>query len=368
MKKSKKSISAMMLLIIYVFLLIPINASATLTNNYAEKTDIIANKSTNIDISSRIYESIFGKDEAKTNAKPRLIVGGDAFGIKINEQHPRVCETNGKSELKIGDLILELNGKEISSYKDVDRILSEFEGVNLQAKILRDGKETSITLHPDFTDGKARLNVSLKQSNIGIGTITFINPYTNEFGGLGHGVCDTSGELFEVSDGVATSVIITGVKRGTQGKPGELCGALGKGVLGEIRINSHEGVFGRLNCEPLTDAETVEIGERNSVKIGKAQIISTLKNGKKATYDIEITDVDYTSDTSKSFKIKVTDEALIAISGGIVRGMSGSPIIQDGKLVGAVTHVMVANPTEGYGIFIENMLNAANNQSQQKAA
>jgi stage IV sporulation protein B len=163
--------------------------------------------------------------------------------------------------------------------------------------------------------------------------------------------------------GEATTVILGGAVRGEAGAPGELRGVLTEKYLGTLEANTECGVFGTLTDDALrtlTENSTrYAIAGRRQVHEGDATIISTVKNGRSGEYKITITDIDRGSDGTKSFRIKVTDEALIAMTGGIVRGMSGSPIIQDGKLVGAVTHVMVANPTEGYGIFIENMLNAS---------
>ena len=167
---------------------------------------------------------------------------------------------------------------------------------------------------------------------------------------------------------MTTKVILGGIKRGECGKPGELSGALGKVNTGTILSNTECGIFGKLGDAELENAELYKIAKKEEISIGKAEIISTVKNGKTARYEIEIKEIKLDEDGSKCFKIKVTDETLIALTGGIVRGMSGSPIIQNGKLVGAVTHVMVANPTEGYGIFIENMLKSAGNAINQKAA
>ena len=163
-----------------------------------------------------------------------------------------------------------------------------------------------------------------------------------------------------MDSGEVCGVILGGVHRGESGKPGELCGILTDEDFGDLTVNSGCGVFGILTDQAKLQGEKIAVAGRDQVKEGEAKIISTLKNGKTAEYKIEIFDIDRDSTGSKSFRIRVTDEALKAMTGGIVRGMSGSPIIQNGKLVGAVTHVMVANPTEGYGIFIENMLNAAN--------
>ena len=351
MRKLKKSAVALALLFIYIFSLTPLSVSA----EYIET----AGKAQDVQISSRIYELIFGKETKRSDGELRLIPGGDAFGIKITEDHPTVARVDGESELLVGDKLLAVNGKSIESAQDIHNALAAYSGGKLVFTVQRNGEKMTLSVTPCVIDGEARLNVALKQASSGIGTITFIEPESRIFGGLGHAVCDSTGKVLELCDGLATSVILTGVKRGESGKPGELCGVLGRGHLGRISINSECGVFGVLDCRPLSKESAIPVGMRDSVKLGEAEIISTLKNGKKANYTIEITDIDYSSTTSKSFKIRVTDDALLAISGGIVRGMSGSPIIQDGKLIGAVTHVMVADPTEGYGIFIENMLNAS---------
>ena len=167
--------------------------------------------------------------------------------------------------------------------------------------------------------------------------------------------------------GDVCGVILGGIHKGESGKPGELCGVLTDKDLGDITVNCECGVFGIMTDIPAS-AQAISVGRRDQVTEGEATIISTLKNGKTAEYKIEIYDIDRDSEGSKSFRIRVTDETLKALTGGIVRGMSGSPIIQDGKLIGAVTHVLVADPTEGYGIFIENMLNTVSLAKQQKAA
>ena len=191
--------------------------------------------------------------------------------------------------------------------------------------------------------------------------LIYVNPKTGDFGGLGHGICDTdTGEVIDFTEGQVTGVILSGVKKGEEGKPGELSGLLTDKVTGELYANTECGVFGRLDTVPDSLTQTaVQIAHKDEVHEGEATILSTVKMGAAKEYKIEISEINKSSTGTKSFKIKVTDPTLIAITGGVVRGMSGSPIIQDGKLVGAVTHVMVANPTEGYGIFIENMINAS---------
>ena len=218
-------------------------------------------------------------------------------------------------------------------------------------------------------DGEYHLGVILKDTTRGIGTVTYYDPEENTFGGLGHGICSKDGnDIIKMTRGTVTSVILAGAVRGEVNAPGELRGVLTDKVIGTLRANTECGVFGTIDTAALRQSEPIYTAQRSEVKPGAATILSTVKSGKKQSFDIEIYDIDRASSGTKSFRIRVTDDTLITLTGGIVRGMSGSPIIQNGKLVGAVTHVMVNNPTEGYGIFIENMLNASVNTRNELPA
>ena len=320
-----------------------------------------------LNVSSRLYELLFKK--SKNTGRLYLIPGGDVFGINIKAEHVTVNSSKEGSPLKKGDKILTVNGVKIKSADDVTNALNTSGGCTAKIEIIRGGEKMTLTAIPRYEEGSYKLGVTLRSLASGIGTVTFVDPDTGVFGGLGHGVCEfESSELVEMESGEATGVILGGVVKGEVGKPGELSGILNKKHIGCIERNNECGVFGVLENQSYCNAPPIPVAKKDEVKVGNAEIISTIKNGKRSVYKIEITEITDSQSATKSFKIKVTDPMLIALSGGIVRGMSGSPIIQDGKLVGAVTHVMVADPTEGYGIFIENMLNAANNQSQQKAA
>ena len=325
-------------------------------------------KEDDVRISSRLLELLFGKNEEKD--KVLLIPGGAIFGAKIKQKYVSVQNPGDIRGLKAGDKILSVNGTKVGCAIDVKNVIQAAEGNEIFMVCERDGKEISVKIVPAKSQGEYKLGLVLKDGAAGIGTVTYIDPETGEFGGLGHGICDTdTGEVIDFSEGRVTGVVLSGVKKGEEGKPGELSGLLTDKVMGVLYSNTECGVFGKLDKIPDSlKGEAIEIAHRDEVHNGEATILSTVKVGCLKEFKINISDIDKTSTGTKSFKIKVTDPALIAITGGVVRGMSGSPIIQDGKLVGAVTHVMVANPTEGYGIFIENMLNAANNQSQQKAA
>lgn len=321
--------------------------------------------SENIKVGSRFWELLFGKDEPK-----KLIVSGDVFGIKIDQKYATIVDAPGVPALKCGDSIISINHKEVTSAKEVKDAINSSGGSSVTLAVKRGNETLKFELVPKLENNEYRLGITLKDTTAGIGTITYIDPETGCFGGLGHGICDAeSGAVVEIKGGCATEVLLGGIHKGEVGNPGELSGIMTDKLLGKIDKNTEVGVFGRLNSiDTLGDTNAYEIADKNEIKAGEATIISTLKNGKKAEYKIEIYDIDKNSSGSKSFKIKVKDSALIAITGGIVRGMSGSPIIQNGKLIGAVTHVLVADPTSGYGIFIENMLNAAAKNPNQKAA
>ncbi len=308
-----------------------------------------------IEINSRIYELLFKKETKDI----KLIPGGDVFGIKIIEPNVTVSSSTPQNPLKIGDKILSINGNEIKSSEDISKALKASGSGACRLEIIRGGEKINLYITPRKEGDTYKLGVTLRNIACGIGTLTFIEPNTGYYGGLGHGVSDSAGNLIEILKADATGVILSGVVRGEAGSPGELSGILDKNVIGCIVSNTKCGIFGTMSTDKYYTRQPMPIGTKDTVKAGEAEIISTVKNGTRATYKIEITDIDYKNGETKSFKIKVTDPALLTITGGIVRGMSGSPIIQDGKIIGAVTHVLVNDPTSGYGIFIENMLKQA---------
>ena len=329
----------------------------------AESTD-------GIKISSRLWELLFDSEKRDTGlsiSRMMLCPGGGVFGVLIDEVGATVCG-GSCGKLTTGDRILRVNGITVTDGKEIEDAARASNGRALLLDVVRGDENLRMTVTPKQIDGEYKLGVTLRSQTAGIGTVTFVDPETLAFGGLGHGVTDNAGNLISVEKGAATGVVLGGCKRGESGRAGELTGILNKTRLGSIFTNTPCGVFGKFDALPSGIESAIPVGYRNEVKLGTAEIISTVKSEKRQHYKIEITEIDLDENGSKSFKIKVTDPTLIALTGGIVRGMSGSPIIQDGKLVGAVTHVLVANPTEGYGIFIENMLNSANQQAQPKAA
>lgn len=324
-------------------------------------------------ISSRLLDLFLGKEKTKSDTL-YLCPSGHAFGMKLCQSGATVTAIRAPESpigkmLAVGDIILSIDGTPIEGAAALCQRLGEMR-TPFSLTVLRGNEKKSFTVHPDSAEQGTRLGIEVKDTAAGIGTITFIDPTSGAFGGLGHGICSPiSGELYPMKSGKATEVILGGVHKGAEGKPGELRGVLSHTEIGTLESNTACGVFGTItDIGAASLSDPLPVGTRAEVALGDAEILSSIKNGAPARYTVRITDIDRDARDSKSFRIEVTDPALIALTGGIVRGMSGSPIIQDGKLVGAVTHVMVANPTEGYGIFIENMLEAAQQGVQPKAA
>ena len=264
--------------------------------------------------------------------------------------------------LKSGDYIEAFNGKPMNTKEDLINAVNESKGRDSVVSVRRGGEEVEVSVKPVASaDGQYKLGAWVRDDTQGIGTITYIDMNGN-FGALGHGISDSdTGNLVESAEGALYTTEIMGIEKGTIGKPGMLSGVIYYGPqshMGDIKANTDEGIFGTVNQQfkKQISGEPLEIACRQDVKPGAAYIRSDV-SGELKDYEIEIQKVDYNSShKNKSMVIKVTDPELIALTGGIVQGMSGSPIIQDGKLAGAVTHVFVQDASRGYGILIENML------------
>ncbi len=302
----------------------------------------------------------------------RLCPGGTAFGVKMKTSGVVIVGMNDiegysknpayDSGLRIGDVIKEINGKKITVADDITKLIKDSGGNDLLVRYVRNGQEESLTVTPllDKTDNKFKTGIWVRDSTAGIGTVTFIDPQTGAFGGLGHGICDIdTGILLPIESGELYDVVISGINRGSSGSPGELRGFFLDDKKGTVDSNTECGVFGKMDKLPEEISEPIPIALRNEVVVGKAELICTTAENVSTSYEIEIQKIFDQSTNTKNFIVKVTDERLLEKTGGIVQGMSGSPIIQNGKLIGAVTHVLVNDPKRGYGIFIENMLTAS---------
>ncbi len=267
--------------------------------------------------------------------------------------------------LRSGDYIKEINGEPISDKEKFMDIVKKCDGQNITLKIERNDQEMEVCIHPVKNEDKEyKLGIWIRDNAQGIGTMTYIDA-DGRFGALGHGVSDVdTSTLMNLEDGTLYQTEIVSIQKGINGDPGELTGRIiydESKILGDIDYNGQEGIFGQCNeeAEVMMDQDPLPIGLKQEIEIGDAQILCSV-SGKSEYYGIQITGVHLDNDNiNKGIELRVTDSRLLDITGGIVQGMSGSPIIQDGKIIGAVTHVLVNDPTRGYGIFIENMLEAA---------
>ena len=304
----------------------------------------------------------------------RLIPCGSPVGIYLKSKGIMVIGTgritgeNGMEmepavgKLKSGDYIEAFNGQKLGTKEELAEAVSHFQGENVTLTVRRNGAETQVKIKPvKGTDGSSKLGVWVRDDTQGIGTMTYVD-MNGCFGALGHGISDSdTGALVDIDGGELYETQILGIEKGQTGKPGVMSGVIyyGKGTkLGDVTENTTEGIYGTVNRHFLDSlqADAIPIGFRQDIQRGRAYIRSKV-SGEVKDYEIEIQKVDYGSvQKNKGLVLKVVDEDLLNLTGGIVQGMSGSPIIQDGKLIGAVTHVFINDPTRGYGIFMENML------------
>lgn len=270
-------------------------------------------------------------------------------------------ETPTKNILRPGDLILQANGEDLPNKETFLQVVEENGEKPMTLLIRRDGEEQTVEATPVYscTDGSCKLGVWIRDSIQGIGTVTFYDEETDSFGALGHGIYDVdTGGLMELKQGKITEAVLTEIVKGQKGAPGELSGRLEtEEVLGEIKKNTEIGIYGNTDQTAVFTGKSYPVASQTEIHTGDAVILSNIEGDEVKSYDIEIEKISrFGSDASKGLVVHITDEELLEKTGGIVQGMSGSPILQDGKLVGAVTHVFVQDPTRGYGIFIENML------------
>ncbi len=293
-----------------------------------------------------------------------LIPSGKAVGMKLKTKGVMVVgvEQDGhlpakKAGVKVGDIIQKVNDTPLQNTRHFEEILETVKNQTLILTVLRGEKECTLKLTPTLNQSNQYVcGFWLRDSAAGIGTVTFFTEDKTSFVALGHPVNDMDTDLtYSVRLGYLELVDIKGAKQAQKGKPGELVGVLSGETVGRICENTESGIRGNVKNQTIVTGEKVPVAEKNEVKNGKATILSTVSEEGTKEYEIEILRILDNSD-HKDFVIQVTDKELLSKTGGIVQGMSGSPVIQNGKLVGAVTHVFVNDSTKGYGIFIENML------------
>jgi len=274
--------------------------------------------------------------------------------------------------LAVGDRITHIAGKPAGSIAGLQELLAENDGKPLSLRVVRGGHTLTLTLSPakSVTDGLYKIGALLRDSMAGIGTMTFYDPENKIFGALGHGISDVkSDRLMPMDSGIAVTAEITGVRKGESGNPGELLGTLDDEKSGTIYANTDFGIYGYITDDALVPSgQALEVANPKQVTAGPVTILSCVDGFEVQPYQAEIVRVYPGSSGPRSFMLRITDTALIERTGGIVQGMSGSPVIQEGRLVGAVTHVMVGDPLRGYGLFASRMLETALDNHNAAAA
>lgn len=302
-----------------------------------------------------------------------VILGGEPFGIKIFcegvmvvklegfETENGVCCPAEKAGIKINDVILSANGKNLSSNTMLNDIITNSQGKEISLKIKRNEKELNIEVKPQKNiNNEYKLGIWVKDSTAGIGTITFYSQELSGFCGLGHGICDSdSGGLIPLYSGDVDMAYVASVTKSNNGDVGSLEGYFTSTDIGAATINTNSGIYGTIEQETIQGTE-IQVANKNEVTLGKASIYTTINGSEPEEYEIIITRIDKNNETL-NMVIEITDKELLDVTGGIVQGMSGSPIVQNNKLVGAVTHVLIDNVNCGYGIFAETMLENLSN-------
>ena len=305
---------------------------------------------------------------AANAAGRELVPMGNTVGIQMSTDGIIVVgfgtqdEMGGESPaeaagIRAGDVIVGVGGRSTRTAAEFLAAVSQLDGGDVEIQVLRSGEQKSFNVKPTRSEnGTWQLGIWLRDSVSGIGTVTFYDPENGTYGALGHPISDfDTGIIMPVGEGTIMFSTVVDVKPGVSGSPGELCGFFEiDDKIGNISINSESGIFGML--ESGQRKETIPVGTAGEIRTGKATILSNVRDTLIEEFEVEITRVYRGEENGRSMMISVTDPKLLQITGGIVQGMSGSPIIQNGKLIGAVTHVLVNDPTRGYGIAIEEML------------
>lgn len=311
-----------------------------------------------------------------------VALGGDNFGIKIFTSGVMVVgmtQVDSEQEainpaknagIQTGDIILTINGQSVSSNEEVAKIIEDSNGEEMTFYMQREEKNFTVKFRAlrSLTDQKYKAGLWVRDSSAGIGTMTFYNPVTGVYAGLGHAICDVdTGLVLPLSSGEIVGAQINSINKSSDGTTGELCGSFTSETLGDLQMNCELGVYGAL-LHPETSQNIVKIALKQEVHTGSAQIYTTVDNEAPRYYDCEIQKIVYHNTKTQNMVVKITDTELLEKTGGIVQGMSGSPIVQDGKLVAALTHVFVNDPQCGYAVFAENMYNQSLAVETKKAS
>lgn len=320
---------------------------------------IVPLKTVNVDVVPKTTLIPVGKPiGVKLYTKGLLVIGLDSF----ETQDEKTVSPASDAGLKVGDVILEYQGESVENIDGFMETVAGRGSGTFDVKIIRGEKEQHVKIKPAQakSDGTYKIGAWVRDSTAGIGTLTFYNPETQKFVALGHGIVDSDvGAVYNVSGGEIEPATILSISKGQRGIPGELKGIFaGGGVsFGHVDGNTPAGIYGTVSDPKMISThEPLEAASRNMIEVGPATILCAVHGEEVEEYQIEIQKIMQNEEGSKSMILKITDPGLIAKTGGIVQGMSGSPILQNGKIIGAVTHVFVNDPTRGYGIFIDTML------------
>lgn len=310
-----------------------------------------------------------------------VVIGGIPFGIKIYTDGVLVVGMSDvetatgpynpakSAGIKIGDVIVSIDGMLVTTNEQVAELVEKSGGKTMCFRIRRDNIEFDVKFYParQLADNCWKAGLWVRDSSAGIGMLTFYDPHKNMFAGLGHAVCDVdTGDILPLSGGEIVPVEIYSVVKGQSGDPGELRGGFNEGSLGTLLSNGETGVYGTMAGDGLT-GQSYSVALKQQIKTGAAKVYTTVDGEAPDWYDIRIDQVRYTdASPSRNMVIEITDKRLLSKTGGIVQGMSGSPIVQEGRLIGAVTHVYVNDPQKGFAIFAENMLKTAENVADTK--
>ena len=334
---------------------------------------------TNYPVRVQLFHTIPVKISKMTvNRRQYAVVSGEIFGLRLYTSGVVIVSTEkvetpqgevypaDQAGLKKGDIILTVNGEPVRSHTELSRLFSEYLGTPMKIGYERGGEARSTTFAPAYSEAQGRYMAGLwvRDSAAGIGTMTFYDPESGVYGGLGHAVCDVdTGEVLPLYNGDIVAATITGCYKGTAGQAGELIGSFQSESIGSLLRNDADGVYGFLE-DPDRSAALTPVALKSEVQTGEAQIIATVDETGPQQFSVEIEKITPDDPQYRNMIVRVTDPRLLEITGGIVQGMSGSPVLQNGRLVGAITHVFVNEPQRGYAIFAQQMTQKANDVAE----
>lgn len=302
--------------------------------------------------------SVSAADERRT-----VRLGGVPFGLTMYTGGVIVVNVREEDDspayaagIRENDLILSADGEEVSSNEDLKEIVSKSGGEDIELSVIRGKSPISVTITPEQDeDGDYSVGMWVRDSTAGLGTVTYFDESTHSFGALGHGICDRdTGMLMPLGSGQVVKAEIESISKAKKGIAGGLNGIMTDDEIGELTVNSAFGVYGRYTATP--EGEEYPCAYDSEIRTGKATVYTTLDDSGIGAYEVEIENLNLNDKSGQNMVLRVTDEELLDKTGGIIQGMSGSPIVQDGRLIGAVTHVFVNSPEKGYAITIGNML------------